>query len=218
MTEQAEIDALVEAFVQDLAELVRQAALSAVRNALTMGPQTAPYAGAPSSRRVSMGTRAAAKPEAVGPRSTRRVAAAAAPQKAAPQKKKAAPAPEVDEEPEEVEAKPESAPPPAPRRLRLDRQRRGRLIVVPSTPVPETPLADEEEAVASPRVREPKASIPAPEAAEVTPAKKWVIHRRPARDRANPATEPPPANGQAEAQPAGEPQETAPGEDAELAN
>lgn len=157
MSIQAEIDAVVGAFVEDLANLVRRTAVSVVEQAFG-----APAAVAPRPR--------VAAPSVARP--------APAP---APRRKAAAPvkAPvRAEPEPEVVE---EAPPPPAPTplRKRLSDQRRGRLFVVPSTPQPVIPLEPEFES-------ETKVEAPVAEAA---PARnKWVIVRRPARERA-PAAE-----------------------------
>ena len=153
MSIQAEIDAVVGAFVEDLADLVRRTAVSVVEQAF----------GAPAA--------VASSPRVAAP-SVARPAPAPAPRRKAAVPVKAPVEPEP--EPEVVE---EAPPPPAPTplRKRLSDQRRGRLFVVPSTPQPVIPLEPEFES-------ETKVEAPVAEAA---PARnKWVIVRRPARERA----------------------------------
>lgn len=214
MTMQAEIDAVVQAFVEDLAEMVRRTALSAVQSAL----------GDEGSDEVA-GAGHAPPPRAKAPVAARAKATAAktTPKKAAKPAPKRGAAP-PDRAPEEEEEEPEAAappPPPAPLRKRLDPQRRGRLIVVPSTPAPAPkgddlePLALDEASISEPAKPASKAE-PAPQARAVeapsadatpepTPAKKWVIVRRPARDRGVGASEAP-SNGQRPSEPAPAPE------------
>jgi hypothetical protein len=188
MSIQAEIDAVVGAFVEDLAELVRRAALEEIRRAL----------GATAAESWS----AAHEP---------RRAPAAAESRRARQPAAAEPTPRV--------VPPSTPEPTPPVRKLLSPNRRGRLIVVPSTssqppsqPRPEAPppSAPPVEAAAP---QPPKAPSTPPPESESTPARKWVVVRRPARDRvataanggAPDSTDAPPASVEPPTQPVPQP-------------
>lgn len=179
---QSDIDAKVEAFLQDLTDLVRRVALEAVEEVFAPLGGSRP-AAAPKPRRTVRPARTAALPAPVR--------AAAPPERAPEQVRAAAPSE------------------PAPARRSLKETRRGRLIIVPSTPAAApAPAAALAPAGAPARHVEqplpPVVKIPpklprkkkahpvaAPPVAveEPTPARDWVVARRPARTRGEPGAE-----------------------------
>ncbi|MFT3770582.1 MAG: hypothetical protein QM820_34580 [Minicystis sp.] len=153
-----DIDAAVGAFVEDLVELVRRAALDAAREAFA----------------AQAGPVLPARPAAV------------------PKRRAEARAARADEhEAPEAESKPMPAPP-APRKL--DRQRPGRLVFIPSSqsesPSPAEDVPAPRYEVIPPRKPRKQRTVraaAAPEAtpaapAEPIPARQWVVVRRPAKD------------------------------------
>jgi hypothetical protein len=194
MIVQAEIDALVEAFVEDLAGLVRRTAIEAVNQAI-LADVPAPFAHGATRGRVAPVKAAPVKAAPVK----------VAPAKAPPIKpaKALAPAPKAKPVAKAAPAKAEPAPE-APKvvigsvRQRLE-QRRGRVVVLPSTQTLEAQAAAAASVASAapaapppvappPVAAKPKApSTPPPPAAEAAPpaepqpAKKWVVVRRPAR-------------------------------------
>jgi hypothetical protein len=189
MIVRAEIDALVEAFVEDLAGLVRRTALEAVQQAIQadlpapygaavakpkVAPKPAPAKKAPAPAMAKKAAPVAAKPTPAKPAPAKTAAPKAPPVKAA------APAPEP----------PKPAPVVGSVRKKLE-QRRGRVVVLPSTQLQEARAAAAEAApepveVAKAAPKAPVAPPPPPAAeaappAEAPPAKKWVVVRRPAR-------------------------------------
>lgn len=154
---QAAIDARVVAFMTEVADLVRRVALQSVQDVLEA--LDGPRAVAPKPRRTAKPARA-------------RASAPHAPPESAP------------------------APEPAPARRSIKEGRRGRLIVVPtSTPPAEhaehAPTATERPKPVVVRIpaKVPRQKRTLPVATqplastEPTPARDWVVVRRPARDR-----------------------------------
>lgn len=169
MSIEAEIDATVSAFVTDLMELVRRTALESVQEALSeleVPPTSRP---AHVTRPARAPARAPAPPE-----STRTRPPVPAPSKGPRSQRSSTPPGSVRPLPVLAKAQPGAG-----------------AQAVPARPVPPVPpvvvrrLPPKRRRVA--RAAPPPPPPPTPvEAAEPQPAKRWVVVRRPARDRAEP--------------------------------